>query len=169
MHELPLVVEQLGPVHDRTAFRCGEPALDRYLQRQASQDVRRRIARVFVAVGESASEVAGYYTLSAASFDKADLPADMARRLPHYPVPAAVLGRLAIATSHQRTGLGEFLLLDAIRRVVRASDTVAVHAMVVDAKNDRTLTFYERYGFMRFPSSPRRLFLPIQTFEQLGL
>ena len=169
MDEPPLVIEHLGRHHDRTAFSCGEPALDRYLQRQASQDLRRRIARVFVAVGESANEVAGYYTLSAASFDKGDLPPDMARRLPHYPAPAAVLGRLAIATSHQGKRLGESLLLDAIHRVVRASDTVAVHAMIVDAKNDRTLAFYERYGFMRFPSSPQRLFLPIQTFEQLGL
>ena len=169
MHESPLVIEPLGPRHDRAAFSCGEPALDRYLQRQASQDVRRRVARVFVAVGESPAEVAGYYTLSAASFAKADLPADVARRLPHYPVPAVLLGRLAIASSQQGQGLGESLLLDAIGRVVKASATVAVHAMIVDAKNDRARAFYERYGFMRFASVPRRLFLPIATFEQLDL
>ena len=131
--------------------------------------MRRRIARVFVAVGESPTEVAGYYTLSAASFAKADLPADVARRLPHYPVPAVLLGRLAIANSQQGQGLGESLLLDAIRRVVKASETIAVHAMIVDAKNDRARALYERYGFMRFASVPRRLFLPITTFEQLEL
>ncbi|MYE22796.1 MAG: GNAT family N-acetyltransferase [Gammaproteobacteria bacterium] len=169
MHEPPLVIEPLGPHHDRAAFTCGEPALDRYLQRRASQDVRRKISQVFVALGEPATEVAGYYTLSAASFGKAELPAARARRLPHYPVPAALLGRLAVASSHQGRGLGESLLLDAVRRVVRASATIAVHALVVDAKNDHTVAFYERYGFKRCPSLPRRLFLPIQTFEQLAL
>ena len=169
MNEPPLVIEPLGPRHDRATFSCGEPALDNYLRRQASQDVRRRVARVFVAVGNAPGEISGYYTLSAASFEKDELPADLAKRLPHYPVPAAVLGRLAIDHRSQGRGFGEVLLLDAIRRIVRASATIAVYVIVVDAKNDRARAFYERYGFKAFPSGPRRLFLPLQTFEKLGL
>ena len=92
MNEPRLVIEPLGPEHDRASFSCGEPALDSYIRRQASQDARRRVAQVFVAVGNAPGEIAGYYTLSAASFEKDELPADLAKRLPHYPVPAAVLG-----------------------------------------------------------------------------
>ncbi len=169
MDEPPLVIEPLGAHHDRKTFSCGEPALDNYLRRQASQDARRRVARIFVAVGDTPGRVAGYYTLSAASFEREDLPADLARRLPHYPVPAAVLGRLAIDVAYQGRGLGELLLLDAIRRVVRASATIAVYAIVVDAKNERARAFYERYGFRAFPGVSRRLFLPLQTFQKLGL
>ncbi len=167
--ETQVAVEPLGSHHDRASFSCGEPALDSYLRRQAAQDARRRIAQVFVAVGERPGEIAGYYTLSAASFEKDRLPVELARRLPHYPVPAVVIGRLAVDRGHQGRGLGELLLLDAIRRVVRASDMVGVYAMVVDAKNDRALAFYERYGFRSFPSTARRLFLPLRTFEMLGL
>ena len=169
MNEPPLVIEPLGSQHDRAAFSCGEPALDNYIRRQASQDARRRVARIFVALGDTPGRIAGYYTLSAASFEKDELPADLAKRLPHYPVPAAVLGRLAIDRAHQGRGLGETLLLDAIRRVVRASATIAVYAIVVDAKNDRARGFYERYGFRTFATLPRRLFLPIQTFQGLDL
>ena len=169
MNEPRLVIEPLGPQHDRASFSCGEPALDTYIRRQASQDARRRVAQVFVAVGNAPEEIAGYYTLSAASFEKDELPVDLAKRLPHYPVPAAVLGRLAIDSGHQGRGLGETLLLDAARRLVRASATIAVYAMVVDAKNDRARAFYERYGFRAFVSMPRRLFLPLQTIEKLGL
>ena len=169
MNEPRLVIEPLGPQHDRASFSCGEPALDSYIRRQASQDARRRVAQVFVAVGNAPEEIAGYYTLSAASFEKDELPVDLAKRLPHYPVPAAVLGRLAIDSGHQGRGLGETLLLDAARRLVRASATIAVYAMVVDAKNDRARAFYERYGFRAFASMPRRLFLPLQTIEKLGL
>jgi ribosomal protein S18 acetylase RimI-like enzyme len=167
--EPPLVIEPLGSHHDRAAFSCGEPALDAYLQRQASQDIRRRVAQVFVAVGDTPAKVAGYYSLSAASFEKDELPPALAKRLPHYPIPAAVLGRLAIDRSHQGRGLGETLPLDSIRRVVRASATIAVYAIIVDAKTERAQAFYERYGFRTFASEPRRLFLPLGTFEKLGL
>ena len=169
MDEPSVVIELLGSHHDRSVFSCGEPALDAYLQRQASQDIRRRVAQVFVAVGDVPEKIAGYYSLSAASFAKDELPPALAKRLPHYPVPAAVLGRLAIDREHQGRGLGETLLLDAIRRVVRASTTIAVYAIIVDAKNERAQAFYERYGFRTFASEPRRLFLPLETFEKLGL
>ena len=169
MNEPRLVIEPLGPQHDRASFSCGEPALDSYIRRQASQDARRRVAQVFVAVGCAPGEIAGYYTLSVASFEKDELPADLSKRLPHYPVPAAVLGRLAIDSEHQGRGFGEALLLDAARRLLRASATIAVYAMVVDAKYDRTRAFYERYGFRAFASMPRRRFLPLRTIEKLCL
>ena len=169
MDEAPLTVEPLGPHHERASFSCGEPALDNYIRHQASQDARRRVARVFVASGDAPGRIAGYYTLSAASFEKDDLPAELAKRLPHYPVPAAVIGRLAVELRSQGGGLGEALLLDAIHRVVRAGDTIGVYAIVVDALHERAGAFYQRYGFMPFPSAPLRLFLPLRTFEQLGL
>ena len=169
MDEPALVIEPLGSHHDRAAFSCGEPALDSYLQRQASQDIRRRVAQVFVALGDAPGKIAGYYSLSAASFEKDELPPALAKRLPHYPVPAAILGRLAVDRACQGQGLGEILLLDAVRRVVRASAMLMVYAVIVDAKNDRAVAFYERYGFRTFASIQRRLFLPLETFEKLGL
>lgn len=168
MDDLP-VIEPLAAHHDRAAFACGEPALDTYLRRQAAQDVRRRVAQVFVAVGAAPETVLGYYSLSATGFDRAELPPAVAKRLPHYPVPAAILGRLAVDLSHQGRGLGETLLLDAVRRVLRASLALAVHAVVVDAKSERAAAFYAHYGFRPFASTPGRLFLPLATFEQAGL
>jgi ribosomal protein S18 acetylase RimI-like enzyme len=163
------LVEPLAAHHDKHAFSCGDPALYDYLRRQASQDVRRRVAQVFVAIGDAPHQIAGYYSLSATSFNRVALPPESAKHLPHYPVPAALLGRLAVGQSHQGQGLGEFLLLDATRRVIRASAAMAVYALIVDAKNERASGFYERYGFRRFPGTPRRLFLPLDTFIKAGL
>lgn len=122
-----------------------------------------------MALGDAPGQIAGYYSLSAASFEKEELPTELARRLPYYPVPAVVLGRLAVDLAWRGRGLGEALLIDAARRVLRASAALAVYAIVVDAKNDRARTFYERYGFRAFASLPNRLFLPLETFEKLGL
>lgn len=154
--------------HDREGFSCGAPALDRYIREQASQDVRRDIARVFVALQGPAPAVCGYYSLSATSFQRENLPASQAKRLPRYPVPAALLGRLAVDTPAKGRGLGAFLLMDALNRLLLATQTLAVHALVVDAKDDAADAFYRKYGFVPFTEKGRRLFLPMATIRKLA-
>src|SRR3546814_9602661 len=112
-------------VHDRAAFSCGAPELDRYIREHASQDVKRDVARVFVAVQAGAPTLCGYYSLSAASFQRDSLPANQAKRLPRYPVPAVVLGRLAVDESKRGPGLGDFLLIDDLDSVLMATQTMA--------------------------------------------
>ena len=163
---LPPIVEPLARSHDREGFDCGTPELNDYLRRQAAQDTRRGVSRVYVARERGSSKVLGYYTLSAASFGKKSLPEKEAKRLPHYPVPAALLGRLAIDRTCQGQGLGKYLLFDALHRVLHAAETLAVYALVVDAKDGNARMFYERYGFLRFPDSPMRLFIPIETLRR---
>jgi len=159
-----LVIEPLDKRHDRSSFSCGVPQLDRYLTRQASQDVRRRIARVFVAVRESVPDhILGFYTLSALAVAAAELPPKLARRLPKHPIPAALIGRLAVDVSAQGAGVGRMLLMDAIHRTIAAGNDIAVFAMVVDAKDENARRFYEAFGFMRFPGTPTRLFLTLSS------
>ncbi len=155
-------------VHDRAAFSCGAPELDRYIREQASQDARRDFARVFVALRDGTPDVRGYYSLSAASFQRADLPADQARRLPRYPVPAALLGRLAVDAGARGEGLGAFLLMDALNRVVLATQTLAVHAVIVDARDDAAAAFYRKYGFIPFAGTGMQLFLPMATIRRVA-
>ena len=162
-------IEALAGRYDRSRFDCGSQPLDRYIRQQASQNARRRVARVFVAVPEGRTEVAGFYTLSAGSIERANLPPETAKRLPHYPVPVALIGRLAVDRRWAGQGLASALLTDAAQRVVRASEALAVYAVVVDAKDERAHRFYERFGFIRLPESARRLFYPLAEIERLTL
>jgi predicted GNAT family N-acyltransferase len=160
-------VEPLGKQHNRSAFSCGVEPLDRYLRQQAGQDARKRVAAPFVLCQGTSREVVGYYTLSALSVDVGEWPADLAKKLPRYPlVPATLLGRLAVDTRLRGRGAGEHLLMDALRRVLEASRDVASVAVVVDTKDDSAVSFYERYGFIRFVDQPRRLFLPMAVIER---
>lgn len=156
-----LIIESLGRRHDRAAFSCGLPELDRYLARQAGQDVRRRIARVFVCTAGETDAVLGFYTLSALSIDLTSLPDELSRKLPRHPVPCALIGRLAVDRSAHGRGLGRMLLADAVKRTVAAGQTVAMHALIVDAANDDAKRFYERFGFAPLTDDPMRLFLPL--------
>ena len=163
---LPPVVEPLARNHRRDGFDCGEPVLNDYLHRQATQDMRRGVSRVYMARERGSSAVLGYYTLSATSFSRKSLQEKEAKRLPHYPVPAALLGRLAVDRRCQEQQWGRYLLFDALSRVLHAAETLAVYALVVDAKNDSARAFYERYGFRCFPDTPSRLFIPIETLRR---
>lgn len=148
-------------------FRCGEAALDEYLHRHARQDVKRGVARVFVATpADLASKVAGFYTLSAASVAAEKLPESLRKKLPRYPVPAALLGRLAVSELAQGQGLGSILLVDACKRVAAASQTLAVAAIIVDVKSPAAATFYKHFGFVELPGLPGRWMLPRAHFVQ---
>ena len=156
-----LKIEPLGKHHDRAVFSCGLPELDRYLARQAGQDVRRRIARVFVCTARNSDTVLGYYTLCALAVDLSTLSRELSRKLPRHPVPCALIGRLAVDRSARGHGLGRMLLVDAIKRTRSASDIMAIHAIVVDAKNSTAKQFYEGFGFTPMEQCPMRLFLPL--------
>jgi ribosomal protein S18 acetylase RimI-like enzyme len=156
-------LEPLGKQHDRSAFTSSQPDIDDWFRRRASQDERRNIARVFVAMDHERS-VVGFYSLSSYTLALDDLPADIARRLPRYDaIPAARIGRLARDERARGQGVGELLLADAVRRILGAARSVAVFAIVVDAKADAAVKFYRRFGFQPFPLQPRRLFLPSAT------
>ena len=156
-----LVIEPLDKRHDRTAFSCGLPELDRYLARQAGENIRRLIARVFVCTAGDTDAVLGFYTLSALAIDLASLPDQLSRKLPRHPVPFALIGRLAVDRSAHGRGLGRMLLADAVKRTVAAGETVAMHALIVDAANDDAKRFYERFGFLPLTDDRMRLFLPL--------
>jgi ribosomal protein S18 acetylase RimI-like enzyme len=157
--------EPLDETHDRSAFSCGEKALDRYFQKQVTQDIRRRITNCFVVVEAASGRVAAYYTLSAASIPLIDLPPNEAKRLPRYPtIPAIRIGRLAVDQLFQGRGLGELMLMNAVHRSLH--DAAAAFALLVDAKNDRAVAFYKRYGFRIIAGKPRTLFLPLATAQK---
>jgi ribosomal protein S18 acetylase RimI-like enzyme len=161
----PFRFETLVDGHDRAAFSCGDDALDRYFQTQVTQDIRRRITNCFVVVEVATGRVAAYYTLSAASVPLLDLPPDETKRLPRYPtLPAVRIGRLAVDQRFQRRGLGELMLMNAVHRTLQ--DAAAAYALLVDAKNDQAVAFYQRYGFRPVVDRPRTLFLALATAQK---
>jgi GNAT superfamily N-acetyltransferase len=161
-------LEALADGHDRKSFTSGEEALDRYFQTQVTQDVRRRIAACFVALERATGNIAAFYTIAAASIPTPDLPAEITKRLPRYPtLPAVRIGRLAVDSNFRGRGLGAALLADAIRRVLIAPP--AIFAVIVDAKDDDAVAFYQHHGFQALVGHERTLFLPVATAQKFLL
>jgi GNAT superfamily N-acetyltransferase len=154
--------------HDITAFSCGNELLDRWLVRYAGQNQRRDAARTFVAATTD-HRVYGYYTLIAGQLDHHEATAETSKGLSrHFPIPAAILARLAVDAGHQGQGIGAALLNDALMRVVRASEEVAVRAAVVHAVDETAASFYERFGFRALSSTPQTLMVSLATLRSAG-
>ncbi len=149
-------------LHDRAGFHCGVPALDDYLRKYAAQQNAKGISTVFVLVDDAApSKILGFYTLSAAQVGVQQLSDTERKKLPRYPVPCFRMGRLARTIESRGAGLGEVLIGCAVDRCLHARSLVGAYALLVDAKDEKAKSFYERYGFIPYVDAPMSLYLPL--------
>lgn len=159
-------VEPISKAHHRDRFSCGKPPLDEYLHRFARQNDEKNIAKTFVAINEE-NNVVGYYSLCTASIEFEELPEEIRKQLPTYPIPTALIARLAVDEKLRGRGLGARLLIDALQRIVTASNEIAIKAVLVDAMDEEARNFYQHYEFIALPDQDLKLFLPIETIQQL--
>ena len=159
-------IERLNSSHERGAFNCGKPPLDEFLRSLIGQYERRNLGRSYVATRNDESRVLGYYTLASGALTFESLPLKQAKKLPKHPVPVALLARLAVDQSVQGQGLGEYLLLNALRRCLDLAETIGVHAIEVDPIDLQAQAFYLRYGFVPLLDREFHLYLPIITFRE---
>jgi len=158
-------IVSLAPHHDRATFACGEPSLDNYIRRQASQDVKRDLAACYVLCKPGESRIMGYNTLSATSVSLTSLPDDLLKKAGRYPlVPAVLLGRLAVDQTYRKQGWGEYLLLDALHRILQTG--VGVKFVLVDALDEQAAQFYERFEFQRL-KNPSSLYLSVSAIRDI--
>ena len=145
------------------SFDCGQPDLNRYLQRYAWNNQKANSAQTYVVC--AGSTIAGYYSLSVAGVEYAGPPARVAKGLARYPVPVMLLARLAVDRSFQGQGLGSALLKDALLRTLQAADIAGIRAVLVHAKNEDARLWYTRFGFEPGPITPMHLFLLLKDIQ----
>jgi GNAT superfamily N-acetyltransferase len=160
-----LIIEKLSPHHDRSNFDCGVEQLNVYLRKYSGQHERKGMGRTYVAVQGTGPRVLGYYTISSGAVAFDAIPDN----LPRYPVPVALLGRLAVDQSACGHGLGAALLVHALRSAQRAAEIVGTFAVVVEALDREAKSFYLKYGFNELSDDHLHLYLPMKLIKQLKL
>ena len=164
-----MIIQLLQKSHNRKNFSCEEESLTEYIKKQASQDIRKRLATCFVASDEE-QNVIGYYTLTSESLGREMIPGKYLTQIPqNYNAPVILLGRLARDISMKGSGLGEHLLLDALfRSYTLSKESIGAMAVVVDPINKKAIYFYKRYGFEQLQDT-HKMFLPMKVIGQLIL
>jgi len=139
---------------DCSAFDCGEPSLNDWLQRKALANQISGASLTFVSTetGAAANQVLGYYALAAGAVSHAESSSAVRRNMPD-PIPVMVLGRLAIERSYHGQGLGSALLQDAILRTMNVAENVGIRALLVHALHEKAREFYLHHGFSESPIS----------------
>jgi predicted GNAT family N-acyltransferase len=160
-------IEPLGD-HDRAAFSCGDASLDRYIREQASQDVKRGLASVFVITAkDDPKQILAYYTLSSRELKLDQLPEEIAKKAGKYGhVGGTLLGRMAVAEKYKGTGLGALTLMNALHKSLLAATDVASLAVFVEAIDSDAADFYRKYGFIELPEDKLKLLLPMKTIAK---
>ena len=156
--------EPIGRHHDRKCFDCGSAHLNEYLNRYARQNHEAGGAKTFVAMAlDEPARILGFYSISPGSVAFARVPSSLIKKLGRYEVPVFRLGRLAVDLSAQGQGLGGDLLLAAGERALAVAAEVGGVALAIDAKDERTARWYERFGACPLLDDPCKLLLPLES------
>ncbi|TWR24765.1 GNAT family N-acetyltransferase [Mucilaginibacter pallidiroseus] len=159
----------IEPLHsglNKKEFTCGKEMLDNYLHKQASQDIKRRLSTVSVML--DGDRIIGYYTLSSTSIPRELVPEQVQKKMPpsYHNLPAILLGRLALDQNYKGQRLGEYLLIDALKKCYNVSLThVGAMAVIVDPLDAEAEAFYLKYDFVKLDSG--KMFLTMQTIAAL--
>ena len=152
--------------HDLSQFDCGESVLDVWLKERALRN-ESRFSRTYVVC--EGQRVAGYYSISAGSVERAAAPGKLRRNAPDT-IPVTIIGRLAVDRAFAGRGLGANLLSDALTRLALAAQTIGIAAVLVHAKDEKAKAFYLACAeFLEYPADSRTLVLPMETvMEGMG-
>jgi len=147
--------EPLGPDYQVDQFDCGVHSLNDYLVRRAFSDQRADRSRTYAV--SRGKRIVGYFSIAASRIEPQDASERTAKGQGAQSIPAVLLGRLAVDITEQGHGLGEALLVEALRKASAAADTIGARVVLVDVLNEAAKPFYVKYGFEACPTDPLHL------------
>lgn len=153
------------PTDKVDTFDCGSPPFNLFPQRYALVNQKANSAQTYVCC--QADKVAGFYSLAVGSVTLEDAPHRVTKGLARHPVPVMILTRLAVDMTHQRKGLGQALLKDALLRTAQAADIAGIRCLLVHAKDDAARRWYESWDFEPSPTDPYHLFLMLKDLKAM--
>lgn len=159
-----LLLVQLQSDHDLANFDSGNPLLDNWLTRNALQAQQSNTAAVYLLLSEQ--QVIGFYAIAMGSVSQNESTARVRKGTGGYPIPMAIIARLAVDRNFQGNGYGVALLKDAVVRTLAASTSIACHGILVHALNDSAAEFYAKYGFEPSPIASRTLMLLLSDLKK---
>lgn len=150
--------EPLNPSHQTNEFDSGNSALNDWLKQRSKKNEDQRGSRTYVVCVDNT--VVAYYCLASGGIAHTVATGKVRRNMPD-PIPAVVIGRLAVDQRWQGKGIGSGLLRDAVLRTLKASEIVGIRAIFVHAISEEAKQFYEKHGFTASPISPMLLMVKL--------
>ena len=156
-------VELLADAHNVEGFDCGKPALNRWFLEFGLSNQLRGFTRVLVI--HEGGQVVGYYGLAPTVIEPNAVPRGIRTGRPPDPIPALLIGQLAVDRRHTGRGIGSMLVSDALRRCVAGADIVAGRAVIVRAIDADAEAYWKSWGFIPSRENPSILLRSIEDIR----
>jgi GNAT superfamily N-acetyltransferase len=151
-------------VHNRKSFDCGIDALNNYLKLMANQQSSKDNSRTYVLENShDKSQIIGFYTLTMTTANLESVPINLQKKHQNNH-SAGLIARLAVDKRYTKQGYGAWLLVDALQKLLQASDYVGFPFVIVDAKEGAS-EFYKQFGFTSFMDENNKLFITITNIR----
>jgi GNAT superfamily N-acetyltransferase len=160
-----LYIAKLSKSHNLKNFDCGNSDLNNFLIKHALKNQQSDSSTTYIACLEN--DVIGYYTLTVASVIHENAPPRISKGLPKYPIPVALLARLAVSKKFQKKSIGRGLLKNCLIRVNQAADLIGIRALLVHAKDEKARGWYQQFDFEPSPTDPLHLFLMLKDIRAI--
>jgi GNAT superfamily N-acetyltransferase len=141
--------EPLSAAHELDDFDCGVPSLNDYLKGRALPDQAAGKSRTYVIA--RGQRVVGYFSVAGSSIEPVEATERAARGQGNQPIPAILIGRLAVDLAERGQGWGEALLVEALGRAIAAAEIIGARVVLAHALDDTAKGFYLKYGFEPSP------------------
>jgi predicted N-acetyltransferase YhbS len=145
----------LAATDNRDLFDCGRDSLNAWFRRHAWQNQQASVSRTSVVCDTSSGDIAGYVSLSAAQIERGALPKSAQRNRPD-PLPALLLGQLAVDRRYQGLGIARSLMVFALTTSVRFSREIGCFGVLTHPLDEGVRRFYRNFGFETLPFDPRQ-------------
>lgn len=145
----------LAASDDRSTFNCGRESLNQWFRRHAWHNQEANVSRTTIVCDSATGAIVGYVSLSAAQVERAHLPKSAQRNRPD-PIPALLLGQLAVDQHYHGKGYARSLMLFALTTAVRLSKDMGCFGVLTHPLDDGVRAFYGRFGFETLPFDPKR-------------
>ena len=155
--------ELLTADHDAGRFDCGDKSLNEWLRQRALRNQVDGSSRTWVVT--YGGRVVAYYASGSAVLAREDAPGRIRRNQPD-PLPAMLLGRLAVDRDHQRRGLAAALLKHFLGKAIEVSELTGLRLVLVHAKDGKAADFYRHFGFENSLFDDLTLMLLLRDFRQ---
>ena len=161
-------------IHDRESFDCDELELNNFIRTQASRLMDAGISKTMVlpasiSLPNGKTPICAFYSISPTSMKREDLPDNLAKNLPRYPIPVFLLAQLAVHKEFKGLGLGKVALVNALEYFYKISAHMPAYAVAVDCLNKNSESFYRKYGFQILckQNGRSRMFIPMKQVSEL--
>lgn len=145
----------LAAEDDTAEFDCARDALNQWFRRHAWRNQQLGVSRTTVVCDPATGGIVGYVSLSAAQVERAWLPKAQQRNR-RDPMPAILLGQLAVDLQWQGRGVARSLMFYALGTAVRMSKAVGCFCVLTHPLDDDVRALCGSFGFEDLPFDPSR-------------